>query len=442
MASTVLVANRIPAEAQAIALALGQAFAAKPVETPDALNSSLEGAAALVLDVNFSDAQGLDVLMDVRTRSEVPVLIVTPLDDPSCAVEALRCGAMSHLVKAGDYLRVVSLAIEEIIRRSTQVDVLQREIVGLQKRIAELTGRNASQTPSTKMEPSSSRPRAKRSLAEEIEYRLRAGELVLPPYPGIALKLRQLMDSDAGMSEVGRVLSQDAAISGKLLQLANAAQFAQARKVHTIEDAISRLGLDGACNTAELVANKSLYASGNATYRACLEELWVHGVACAHASEILGRRTEQAGVRKLFLLGLLHDVGKLALLQIIAQVDPEGTHVATPADMASFRKFLRQHHVQFGLTMMQRWKLDADFHEIARYHDNLQGAGTLSRPLLIVHLANLLARARGYGESLDNPDALEAAPSKAFFSLTAEDIQAAGEALDKAVQGSRDLLAG
>jgi HD-GYP domain-containing protein (c-di-GMP phosphodiesterase class II) len=37
-------------------------------------------------------------------------------------------------------------------------------------------------------------------------------------------------------------------------------------------------------------------------------------MACAHACEILGRHVEKAATPKLFLLGLLHDVGKLAIL--------------------------------------------------------------------------------------------------------------------------------
>lgn len=439
MPQIVLIANRNVPEARGIAAALGGTYEGKPVADMPELVGCVESASALILDTNFSESQGVDVLMDVLARVHIPVLMITPPDDQACAVEAMRCGAASYLVKAGKYADLMPMALREILERANAAGHLKREIVTLRKRIAELEahaqslGQTGSLTVARGGKP-------KRSMAEELAARLRNGDMSLPAYPQIALKLRELLETDVGISEIARLLSQDAAVSGKLLLVANSAHYANARKVDTVEKAVSRVGLSGACNIAEMIANRSLYATGNPAYTAFFDELWVHSVACANACAIVGRLVEKAASPKLFTLGLLHDAGKLAILQAISQSDPKGKLVAGQDGEQTLRAFIRTHHVQFGVAIMQRWKFDEEFLLVAGHHNDLSTARVVCRSLLIVHLANLLVRARGYGIPLEKPEELEEAPSKAYLFPAGADLESIGEEVDKAVEVARTLM--
>jgi HD-like signal output (HDOD) protein len=236
------------------------------------------------------------------------------------------------------------------------------------------------------------------------------------------------------------LLSQDAAVSVKLLRAANAAQYGNLRKLDTVESAVSRLGLNGACNIAEIVTNRSLYTTRNSAYRILLEELWLHSVACAHASEAIGRHLGKSSWQKLFSLGLLHDVGKLALLQAVAQSDPEGRRIDGEENRKTFRQFLEAQHVACGVSLMQQWNFHQDFHLIARYHEDIRGADKNFRTLLIVHMANQFVRTLGYGDPLDSPQTFETSPAKMALFPGEVDLSFVAEAVQHAVEETRSLV--
>lgn len=441
MLKTVIVANRNPGESRALSAALAPLYEVKIVVDAAMLSVAVSGSVALILDLNIIDGDKTGALLETFRRMPVPLLVTTTVEDQARAVTAMCKGAACYLVKVKAYEDIVPQALEEVISRNCASVALRSEVAELRKRIGELekdakAGRDHAVGAARPVVPVS----PKRSFNEELAVRLRSGDLALPAYPQIAMKLRELLDTDVGISEISRLLSQDAAVSAKLLQVANSAQYANVRKVDTIENAVSRIGLAGACNMAEMLAKRSLYSSRSPAYMPFLDELWVHSMACAHACMILGRLVERAPTTKLFSLGLLHDVGKLAMLHAIAQSDVGGKLIEGEEGAALFRMFLRTHHAQFGVALMRRWRFDEDFLVVAGYHDDLGSAKTMSRQLLIVHLANLLARSRGYGEALATPGDLDAAASKAQLFPGDADLDSAGEELDKAVEATRNLL--
>ena len=441
MSKTVVIANRNPGETHALSAALAPLYEVKIVADAGKIGAAVHGAVALILDLNVIHEGNDGALMEAFGRMPVPLLVTTTAEDQARAVTAMRHGAACYLVKGESYENMVPQALEEVISRNHASAAARTEVAELRKRIGELeagirAGRDHAGGVVRPAEPAPS----KRSFNEELATRLRNGDLALPAYPQIAMKLRELLDTDVGISEISRLLSQDAAVSAKLLQVANSAQYANARKVDTIENAVSRIGLTGACNMAEMLAKRSLYNSRSPAYMPFLDELWVHSMACAHACMILGRLVERAPTPKLFSLGLLHDVGKLAMLHAIAQSDVNGRLIEGEEGAAMFRQFLRTHHAQFGVALMRRWRFDEDFLVVAGYHDDLDGAKAASRQLLIVHLANLLARSRGYGEPLENPGDIDAAPSKAQLFPVDADLDSVGDELDKAVEATRNLF--
>ncbi|MBU1316249.1 MAG: response regulator [Alphaproteobacteria bacterium] len=56
----------------------------------------------VLLDLRLPDGDGLTLLRDVRSRSSVPVIVMTASDLISDRHEAIRCGATDFLVKPFD----------------------------------------------------------------------------------------------------------------------------------------------------------------------------------------------------------------------------------------------------------------------------------------------------------------------------------------------------
>lgn len=444
--SSVLIAIHNTSESQAIIATLETYHhTAQLITEMDNLMDYVETVDALILDTDFSGMQGVDILMKVVSHRHIPVLMITPSNDSVCAIEALRCGAAGYLVKTDTYVNLVPMALQEIIDRYASINDLKYELVELRKRIGELEEQLSIHSAGKPIDKTAAKngksPPEKHNLIEIIARKISSGELALPSYPAVLLKLKDILRTDAGLTEVAHILSQDAAISAKLMKLANSAQYANTRKVTLIEDAVNRLGLTVSCNIAEMVANQSLYAVKNNAYHKFFHELWMHSIACAHACMCLEYHISKTATPKLFSLGLLHDVGKLTLLHAIATMDPEGVRIHNHENISALYDFLEAQHARFGVYIMKRWGFDEEFCEVAHYHGDLKSTKQFSHSLLVVHLANLLARSLGYGHPLETMEELEQAPSKSFFSLKNDDLDMIGIEIKDAIKKVQEDLA-
>jgi len=235
----------------------------------------------------------------------------------------------------------------------------------------------------------------KRHLLEDIVQRLRQGEINLPSFPEITVKLRKLISEQATIDEVRRLLEADAAIAAKLISVANSPFYKGTAESRTLEQAINRLGLTVTRHYVELISNRALYVNNNKRFQPLFKQLWIHSMACAHASYLVARLTRTSAPDEIFTMGLLHDIGSLFLLQIVSEMDARGVLEQGMRGDNSI-EFVKTHHGRFGKTLLQRWKLPEIYGHIALYHDNLDPTESPSRELLVVHFANLLVKGMGY----------------------------------------------
>ena len=91
-----------------------------------------------VLDLRLPDMSGLDVLTELRTApdtADLPVIMITALNDARGAVEALAAGADDHLAKPFDF-EVLQARIERTLDRAGRIAELKRTVASLDARIA------------------------------------------------------------------------------------------------------------------------------------------------------------------------------------------------------------------------------------------------------------------------------------------------------------------
>ena len=134
----VMVCNSSAAEIDLIQVALGKKFALHAMTRYKPGNVELSGMDAVVVDANFTDAQGLDFIMEVNSTAHLPVLIVTPPEDPHCAIEARRIGVFNYLVKTDKIYSVLEVALNEATERFNDEENLKRTVLAQRQRIAEL----------------------------------------------------------------------------------------------------------------------------------------------------------------------------------------------------------------------------------------------------------------------------------------------------------------
>ena len=136
----------------------------------------------------------------------------------------------------------------------------------------------------------------------------------LPSPGGVALKLMELTRrEDVSSAELSRTLQMDPALAGRVLRVANSA--ASGRAAVSIGDAVVRVGFDGVRRLAmgfSLVERNGSGACQEFDYKG----YWSRSLAAAVAAERFARETRAAAGDEAFTLGLLHDVGSLALATV------------------------------------------------------------------------------------------------------------------------------
>lgn len=425
--STVLIANNDPAEAAILEKQLTPEYQISVISSPSELKQNEYQADIILLDSNLTEHQGIDILMHLVSTSDASVLMVTPPDDPKCAAEAMRIGAVNYLVKIPNYYSFVPNAIKDSLHRLQNMDELKRMVSVQRQRVAELEQQLGITTDSAPSAPVAELPpkkeltpeERKEVLIKEIANLLRRDEINLPSYPDINIKLKELMKEKASIDKIAELLNKDAAVTSKLITVANSAYYRGVSEVTSTEQAISRLGLTQCRNYVEVISNRALYALNCSRFRTWLEPLWTHNMACAHTCYALARRLQLEDADELFTMGLLHDIGKLLLLQIFIELSSR-EDLPTEISDEEITTVLDEQHAQFGSTLLKRWKFPDIYPIIARYHECLDEAGSITKPLLIVHLANIMVETMGFGDPSKEDIALHDLDSARFLKVEAE----------------------
>lgn len=141
----------------------------------------------------------------------------------------------------------------------------------------------------------------------------------LPSPPGVALRIIELaQDPNATLGDTAQVISTDPALSARLLRVANSPLYATRRRVGTLAQAMTMLGVNA---TLSLALGFSLMhglrgRNGTAELQ---EQIWRRSVLAALAARILGQQVGVGRTETLMLAGLLQDIGRLALLQTLSE---------------------------------------------------------------------------------------------------------------------------
>jgi HD-like signal output (HDOD) protein len=386
----------------------------------------------VLLDHGFTDHSGIDYVGQVLAVTHIPILMLTPPDDPKCAIDAIRAGAFNYIVKFGHYEEVLPVAIDEAISRFNEQEKMKATISALKKKVTELEdklGMAPQVTVKNECEsPTGSDVNNNIDIVKEIVERFKQGEINLPSVPQINVRFQELTDRGADYRQISELLKQDVAIVSKLIMVSNSPVYRGLDITKTLEQAISRLGIAVTQQYVNVISNRALYTIGQKKYIPLIERLWQHSLSCAYAcqaiSKIHGKKVQFDSDP--FILGLLHDIGKLILLQVIGELETKG-RFGGEISMNEVLKITGTYHGQFGSALLKRWKFPNGYVTTALYHDNLHDADPISKELLIVHLGNLLVKNLGFVFNNEDITNIETVESAQFLKIDPETIAAIQE---------------
>lgn len=252
----------------------------------------------------------------------------------------------------------------------------------------------------------------------------------VPPFPPVAAKLLTLLSNPAvEISEVAAVISSDPSLTACLLGRVNSMEFGFSHAVTNVRQAVALLGIDRT-RLITLTLTTAAYTRKAATVE--MTRCWHHSLASAVLAEEIAY-SAGAFVNLAFVAGILHDLGRLALLvafpkeykRVIRRAEKECVEI-----LDFEQQEFGINHAEAGRLLAETWKLPEEVRMITgRHHDPCEGAEL--DLLRIVHIACRLARVLGFGilppeAQLDITAVIGELPAQAMKSLlkAPEDLRA------------------
>jgi len=227
---------------------------------------------------------------------------------------------------------------------------------------------------------------------QDIRNRLLVARL--PAMPQILVKLLgHLQADDLGMQELAALIAKDAGMTGKLLTVANSSAYHRGNRAANLEQSLVSLGTD---MIKTLVISDSVFQtfnnfphSGSTDLRA----FWKNSLAAAVIARDVARRMDYQHLEEAYLAGLLHNVGRLALLATAPKEYGFNFTALDDEDLCAVeQRTLQITHAEAGAWLVERWQLDSFLADAILYHHESSERLESAHPLIrIVRLAHLMS---------------------------------------------------
>ncbi|MCP3870168.1 MAG: HDOD domain-containing protein [Gammaproteobacteria bacterium] len=230
--------------------------------------------------------------------------------------------------------------------------------------------------------------RSEASAPEGLDNLIR--QAVLPSLPHVLLEVYDILASEVSSSkQIAALLETDAGLTARALRLGNSAFYGMSRKVSSVSEVMLLIGAFDLWWLLFTTEVKDLFF-GIDRQLMDMNRFWKHSLFTACASRVISEKYRLGRPGELFVSGLLHDIGKLLMLQ---QIPVDYHMVLKRASEGEVlidveRDLLGYTHEQASAALLEHWKLPASL--ISAVGEHHLEVDTLSDKL-VVAAANRLA---------------------------------------------------
>lgn len=219
-----------------------------------------------------------------------------------------------------------------------------------------------------------------RLFARQIAER----KIELPPMPATAAEVMALSQQETtDAAKLSAVIHRDQTIASNVLRVANSAAYAGQIPCSSLQQAVSRLGMQLITEIAMAVSVRSRMF-GNAVCADLLAMLWKHSVLTGFFAKEIAR-ARRRNVETAFLCGLLHDVGKAVLLNGVDKVLGKNELVLPVGYLLGA---VEEQHIAAGGLLAKEWKLPEQIAEAIACHHDTTAAKRFAELAMTVCLAD------------------------------------------------------
>ncbi|MFC3116844.1 HDOD domain-containing protein [Cellvibrio fontiphilus] len=204
-------------------------------------------------------------------------------------------------------------------------------------------------------------------VRQEIITAIEKDQLVLPTLPEVALKVREVADDpDADIDKLTLVIGNDAALSARIIRVANSPLLRASRAIEDLRTALMRLGIQYTCNIATGLAMEQMFQATSDLVDMRMREVWSRSSEVAGISHVLCKHYTKLRPDQATLAGLVHKIGVLPILTYAED------HPALLKDSFTLDAVIEELHAPLGDLILKTWGFPEELAHIPTQHIDFQ----------------------------------------------------------------------
>ena len=258
----------------------------------------------------------------------------------------------------------------------------------------------------------------------------------LPTVPGVLKRLSGIIEKPRiTLVEISAFISNDPALTTKILKMVNSAIYGFPGRIASVSHATMLLGLN-------VIKGLLLGVSVFELMQKTMNGLYEHSLACAIASRVIAQKKGLKEPEEISVAGLLHDIGKVILMLEFQTEYEAAMNEAQTKGISIFEAEKNQFnatHANVGSWLAEKWRVPRSLIEVIEFHHRPALAKNAPLETAIVHMADILVRARGFGFAGENyvPEVNPAAFE--LLKLSAADIKDVLKELEENMESAEDI---
>jgi len=224
----------------------------------------------------------------------------------------------------------------------------------------------------------------------------------LPTIPHVLLEInRMLQDNEVSNRKMQEVIEKDQVVTAKLLKLVNSSFYGFRSRIVDISQALMILGFNTVRNSIATLAAVDIFRSKAQFDPFDIRDLWKHSLAVAVTSRRLAEKARMAPPDDCFVAGLLHDIGKLIMVQHLPDLFLKVLTVQQEEHLsfiAAERQVLPINHAVIGGYLVEKWRFPTRLVDAIVHHHEVTRAASDFWLHVAVYAANTLVN-HHFGEA-------------------------------------------
>ena len=205
-----------------------------------------------------------------------------------------------------------------------------------------------------------------RDLYRAIEQK----RLTLPTLPEVALKVRDAVESDnSSAGQVAEMIATDAALSARLLHVANSPLYRGRNPIDNLQLAVARLGTRLVRSLVVSLIMQQIFQATNDLLDKRFRQTWEQSVQIAAISRVLAQNLPHLDREQALLAGLIHNIGALPVLTL-AESYPELLE-----DEAELDRVVDTLSPRIGQRILQEWNFPKTLVRVSAHYSDLHYEG-------------------------------------------------------------------